>query len=313
MGLGNQGMATVRWARPWAGVRQLGQVFLLLAFVWLAACSEQPAPGYLPKELRIGVLPDESEAVLTERFAGLGRYLSSQLNQPYQLVVPEDYADLVERFAQGEFDLAYFGGMTFLQAQQRSGAIPLVMRDIDAHFSSYFLVSADAPQQSWTETNGLRLGFGSPLSTSGHLMPRYFLGQKGINPDSHFSQVQFSGAHDKTAQWVVSGEVDIGAANSQIIDSMLEDGRLDSGRIRILWETPPFADYVWAVRADLDSGFRQQLLNSFLSLSPDNPKHKTILSSLGAGGFLPASAKDFESLQGIATSLGLLDAGAHRQ
>ncbi len=285
---------------------------LMGAVLFLTACTQQPASGYVPQVLRIGVLPDENEFYLIDKFSPLGRYLSVQLKRPYELIVPKDYAELVDRFEQGDFDLAYFGGLTFLQAQERAAAVPLVMRDVDAHFSSYFLVPAGSQSQELAQTEGARFAFGSPLSTSGHLMPRYFLRDKGIEPEVFFAEVRFSGAHDRTARWVSERVVDVGAVNSQIAEEMLSDGRLGRDEVRILWETPPYADYVWAVQAGLDEAFKQALVDSFLSLSALNPQHEPILNSLGGSGFLPASRKDFVALREVAAAQGLIATGETR-
>lgn len=294
-------------------MKQVLLVALLCAAFSLSACGEQPETEYVPDILRIGVLPDESESVLNAKFSPLGQYLSSQVNRPYELVVPKDYAELVDRFEQGDFDLAYFGGLTFLQAQDRAAAVPLVMRDIDGHFSSYFIVSDDSQFRKLSEMKSMRLSFGSPLSTSGHLMPRFFLRENGIDPEAFFADVRFSGAHDRTAQWVVDGIVDVGAVNSVVVEEMLRDGRLGQQAVRILWETPPYADYVWAVRASMDEKFKHALADSFLSLSPVNPQHKSILTSLAAGGFLPASSEDFRSLRDVAVAQRLVGVREVRQ
>lgn len=278
----------------------------LLTLLLVTGCSDQPNEGYEPVVLRIGVLPDQSEAILRDRFTPLAQYLSRALQKPFELIVPVDYADLVDRFGKGQLDLAYFGGLTFLQAHARSGAVPLVMRDIDAHFTSYFLVRTDAPEPDWHGMQGLSFSFGARLSTSGHLMPRHFLLQQGIEPEGYFSEVRYSGAHDTTARLVEKGEVVMGVANSHIINKMFEAGRLSHQQVRILWETPPYTDNVWAVRPDADQAFVQRLFNGFLSLSPIDEQHAQILKPLDAGGFVPTSLDDFTALREIAISLGLL-------
>ena len=168
-------------------------------------------------------------------------------------------------------------------------------------------VGADSTAFDWQDTQGLSFSFGSRLSTSGHLMPRHFLLQQGIDPESHFSEVSYSGAHDKTARLVEKGEVALGAANSHIVDTMFETRRLDPRQVRILWGTSPYADYVWAVSPDTDQAFVQRLFNAFLALSPLDERHVQILGPLDAGGFVPASLEDFTALREIAVSVGMLE------
>jgi len=281
---------------------------LLLATGLLCAfsCSEKSSSNVLPGVLRIGILPDEDIDALVQHYAPLFRYLSEELNVSYQLTIPKSYQDLLDEFAKGSIDLAYFGGLTFLQAYHQFGAVPLVMRDIDTNFTSYFIARADMPQQTLADFKNMRFSFGSKLSTSGHLMPRYFLEKNNIKPERYFSKVIYSGQHDKTISYVVNGEVDLGAVNAKILDKLTEKKIVNPDNIRIIWETPPYTDYVWALRATFSEKTKLRLRDAFLALSPSNPRHRVILEGVGANGFLPAVVSDFNKLDEISRLLGLL-------
>ena len=154
----------------------------------------------------------------------------------------------------------------------------------------------------------MRFGFGSKLSTSGHLMPRYFMkSELQISPETFFSVVDYSGSHDKTAIKVRDGLVDLGVANSIIIKRMIAEGRLEKSELQIIWETPPFINYVWAVQKTLDEDLKNRIRDVFLGLDASKPNHKTILSHLGAMSFLPAGKRDFLSLERTARELGMLE------
>lgn len=254
----------------------------------------------LPAKLRIGVLPDESPERLLQRYAPLLDHLSEQLQITSELVIPGSYAELLSLFTEGSVDIAYFGGFTYVKAHQQAGAVPLVMRIIDTRFTSYFIVSGDNPAQTLQDLNGKTLSFGSRLSTSGHLMPRFFLQQQQIVAESFFGDIEYTGAHDKTAYRVRDGHSDVGAANAATIRAMLKDGRLVEDDIRILWETPPYADYVWAVRPEFDDESRTRLRDAFLQLTPENHRHAAILGGVNARGFIPANNDFFNDLEQIA-------------
>lgn len=285
------------------GLLAAGLIAAALAAVAVLGGPRETSIG----RLRIGVLPDEAPEILRARFAPLVHYLSDSIGLPCELVVPEDYAALVRQFADGEIGLAYFGGLTFVQAEAGAGAIPLVTRDRDLDFRSYFLVRAGNPAKSLADLKGARFAFGSSLSTSGHLMPRFFMQRDGLNPEEWFSEVRYSGAHDQTAYWVRDGDVDVGVANGLIVDAMFADGRLDRGAIRILQRTLPYTDYVWAVQPDIPDEVRTRLRDAFLALTRGRPDHAGILGRLGAGAFLPALSSDFVRLRQIAAELSLLD------
>jgi len=275
-----------------------------LILIVLAGCSE--APVQERSTLRAGVLPDRTAARLYAEYEPLFNYLSEKTGKSIELVIPEDYQDLLRLFDEGEIDLGFFGGLTFLQAQERSGAIPLVTRDIDTRFTSLFISREDAQNTKITDFKNKKLGFGSQLSTSGHLMPRYFLRTLGIEPETFFSNVIYTGAHDKTAMAVLDGTVDIGVANTLVIRQLLQTKRLGDDKIRILWETPPYTDYVWAVQAEISPNTKNKLQEAFLALSIVDETQRAILTSLGAQGYLPVRQEDFIKLRQLAIELDLL-------
>ena len=295
-----EALPAAKWSRVPAWIL-LCALFFGLAF-FLNGCGPEEG-GAVSGKLRVGVLPDEEEAELRDRYAPLLRYLSRVLDVDVELVVPRDYASMLSSFAAGELDLANFGGVTFVKANEAYGAEPLVLRDIDLKFTTFFLSRPDALRQTIEEFQGQRFAFGSELSTSGHFMPRYFMQAEGLVPERFFTSVEYSGSHDATVYWVRDGKVDLGAVNSEVVQAMLADGRLTAGEVRVVQETPPYADYVWAVQASLDPGFVSRLRNAFLDLSPSDDRNAEILSRLGAGGFLPARDSDFTRLREVVRSL----------
>ncbi|MCP4379652.1 MAG: phosphate/phosphite/phosphonate ABC transporter substrate-binding protein [bacterium] len=180
--------------------------FVLLTILCITAASVyiivQPTfrQEDAPSILRVGVLPDESVEALHQRHDALLGHLSAETRIDFELVLPPDYKELVRLFGNREVDLVYFGGLTFLRANLFHRAEPLVMRDVDSRFTSWFLVKDGDPAHDVVDFKGKAFAFGSRLSTSGHLMPRHFMKtEKHIIPEEFFSEVRYSGAHDKTA------------------------------------------------------------------------------------------------------------------
>lgn len=256
--------------------------------------------------IRVGILPDESEAILIKRYGPLLDHLAAATGLRFELVVPKDYGELLTLFGDEKVDLAYFGGLTFLKAHRQFEAVPLVMRDRDIRFRTYFLARVATAPQSLEDFRGMRFAFGSELSTSGHLMPRHFLGELGIEPERYFSEVMFSGAHDRTAMLVRDDQADLGAANAAIIDEMYADGRLDPAEIRVVSQTHPYPDYVWALQNHPSPTLRNSIMQAFLALDPADETQARILDGVDAGGFLPAAVGDFSELVAIAETQGLL-------
>lgn len=288
--------------------RALAIVWSLLATGWIAGCGGgDGGPATEAPVVRVGVLPDQIEPSLRAQYGPLLDYLDRAADVRTELVVPDSYEDLVERFRRDELDLAWFGGFTFLRSDAIGGAEPLAMRDVDLEFTSDYLVAADAPGQAIEDFAGTRFAFGPELSTSGHVMPRYFLTDAGIVPEDVFGSVVYSSGHDETARMVRDGAVDIGVANSVVVASMFRSGELSPDDVRVLTRTVPYRDYTWATQTELDDSVRRRLLDALLALDPSTEEGRAILEPLGAGGFVPATRSDFDELRAAADASGLLE------
>jgi len=203
--------------------------------------------------------------------------------------------------------MAWLGGFTFVQTKLRTNgtAIPIVQRQEDAAFTSRFITTQPSIQ-SLSDLKGKTFAFGSPSSTSGHLMPRYFLLQEGIDPARDFKRIAYSGAHDATAAFVESGRVDAGVLNASVWDKLVEQKKIDPSKVRVFATTPPYFDYNWTVRGDLDPGLIAKLTKAFLALDPDNPEHKEILALQRATKFIPTKPENYAGIENAARSAGLL-------
>jgi len=292
------------------GIRPALAIFALVLTLGALAYYFLIPRGVTPTLLRIGVLPDETPTVLHFRYAPLLERLTERTGIETKLIIPSNYKQMLGLFADDEIDLAYFGGLTYVQAEVDASAQPLVMREIDTRFTSWFIVRGDMAQLELDDFKGKKLTFGSRLSTSGHLMPRHFLHQQwGIEPESFFADVGYSGAHDTSALLVRDGKFDLGAVNATIVEEMINAGRIKADDLKIIWETPPYPNYVWATHEYLHDDLKNQLRQAFLNLDPENPDDRRILQGLNAKKFLPASAGDFSMLGQIAERLDLMGTG----
>jgi phosphonate transport system substrate-binding protein len=279
----------------------------------LMSCALLSAAAFLHPALhaqtvfRITAIPDESPTELARKAAPLVKYLESKLGMKVEFTPVTDYAASVEALANKKVDMAWFGGFTFVQANVRSGGkvIPLVQREEDEKFKSVFITS-DAAITSLADLKGKDVSFGSQSSTSGHLMPRSFLMQAGLNPDKDFKRVAYSGAHDATIAAVASGKVQAGALNISVWDKFVADKKVDTSKVRAFYTTPPYFDYNWTVHADMPAATREKLTKAFTDLSPATPEGKEILELQRATRFVPTKADNYKGIEAAARSAGLL-------
>ena len=256
---------------------------------------------------RMTAIPDESPTELARKAAPLVKYLEGKLAMKVEFTPVTDYAASVEALVNKKIDMAWFGGFTFVQANVRSGGrmIPLVQREEDEKFRSVFITS-DAAVQGLADLKGKDVSFGSQSSTSGHLMPRSYLLQAGVNPDKDFRRVAFSGAHDATIAAVASGKVQAGALNISVWEKFVADKKVDPAKVRAFYTTPPYFDYNWTVHADMPAALREKISQAFLTLSRDTAEGKAILELQRATRFVPSKADNYKGIETAARSAGLL-------
>ncbi|MBI4195781.1 MAG: putative selenate ABC transporter substrate-binding protein [Betaproteobacteria bacterium] len=257
--------------------------------------------------LRISAIPDEAPTELQRKFSKVATYLAKEVGLKVEYTAVTDYAAVVEALAAKKVDLAWLGGFTFVQARLRTGnAIPIAQRLEDEKFTSKFIANAAAGIESLADLKGRTFSFGSVSSTSGHLMPRYFLLERKINPEKDFRRIAFSGAHDATALQVESGKVEAGVLNASVWDKLVREKKVDTKKVRVIWTTPPYYDYNWTVRGDLDPGLVKKLTDAFLKLDPKNPAHKELLDLQRASRFVATRAGNYKGIEAAARSAGLL-------
>lgn len=274
-------------------------VSTLLAAAAFAAQAQQV--------FRITAIPDESPTELARKAAPLAKYLEGKLGTKVEFTPVTDYAAAVEALVNKQVDLAWFGGFTFVQANQRSGGkvVPLVQREEDEKFRSVF-ITTDPAIRGLADLKGRNLSFGSQSSTSGHLMPRSFLLAAGVDPDKDLKRVAYSGAHDATVAAVASGKVDAGALNISVWEKLVADRKVDPAKVRVFHTTPAYYDYNWSVHADMPAAQREKLARAFTELNPSTAEGKQILELQRATRFVPTRAENYKGIEAAARNAGLL-------
>jgi phosphonate transport system substrate-binding protein len=276
----------------------------LLLTIGLAALST----GALAQTIRLSGIPDENPTELQRKYQPMVQHLEQQLGVKVQYIPVIDYGAAVSALAAGKIDFAWLGGFTYVQSKVLADARPVVMRDIDRKFRSVFIANVNSGITKPEQMRGKTFAFGSKSSTSGHLFPRYFLQKEfSIDPDKDFSGPPlFSGAHDATAKMVESGKVQAGALNIEVWSRLLENHKVDKSKIVEIWTTPEYVDYVWAARKDLPPQLVEKFAKAFLMLDVKRPADRQVLDIQGAQQFVRANPQDFDVIEQVARSTGLL-------
>lgn len=267
--------------------------------------------------LRIGAIPDQDPEKLARTYGLVAERLADELGVEVEYVPVAEYSAAVELFRIGDLDLVWFGGLTGVQARlQTPGAEIVAQRDIDEAFRSVFIANASSGIEPFDDLAGLsvfdgrRFTFGSESSTSGRLMPQYFLDQVGLGPDDFDGEAGFSGSHDATIDLVASGTFEGGALNEAVWRSRVADGTVDPSQVVEVFVTPTYHDYHWITTPGFSerygAGAVDELRNVLLGLDAADPDDAAILELFNAGAFIPSEPANYTQIEEIGRTLGLI-------
>jgi phosphonate transport system substrate-binding protein len=259
-----------------------------------------------PDPLRVGLIPNQNPESVEANYEPFGDYLSEQLGREVELTVPTSYGAVVEAMVNDELDLAYFGGLTYVQARNRGDVTPLVTeinpRTGDATYRSIIIVPADSDVQEVSELEGQDFAFGSASSTSGSLYPAITLRDAGsIDYRADLGNFTYTGGHDATAQAVANGGVDGGGLEDRILYDLIEDGAVDGDSVRVIEESEPIEGYPWVVRDALSDELKEQIVQAYLDIDD-----LALLDLLRADGYERVEPEDYDYVEEQATELDLL-------
>ena len=279
----------------------------------LAACA--PAAVKPSKPFVISAIPDQDPEKLNRLYGKLAEYLTGKLGFTVVYQPVTDYTAVTNAFKTGDIDAVWFGGLTGVQARlEVPGSQAILQRDIDATFHSVFIVntaSGIAPFQDQSGLSALKgrtLTFGSDTSTSGRLMPQFYMSKAGVQLTDLKGEVGFSGSHDKTIKLVEAGTYEAGALNEQVWEARSKAGEVDLKKVQLVWRTPEFFDYHWIVRPDTDTkygaGTTQKFKQALLDLTVDVAAQKDILDLFGAKKFIETKNDNYKDIEAVGRAIG---------
>lgn len=287
--------------------------FLFALFISLTAvgCSSKSETESKPT-LKYSAIPDQNSTELIQRFEPLTKHLAKELGVEVEYVPARDYQASVEMFRNGDILLAWFGGLTGVQARVAvPGAEAIAQGKADPQYYSYFIANSSTGLEKGpdfpAEIAELSFTFGSESSTSGRLMPEYFIKENtGKSPAEFFSQpFGFSGSHDKTCELVESGRFQTGVVNYKVYNKRVANGDLDPEVCKVIWKTPFYADYNFTAHPDLDKtygeGFTKRLQDVLIKIEDED-----LLSALPRERLIPARTEEFDGIKAVAKELGMI-------
>lgn len=287
-------------------------ITLLMLIIVLGACSQEESSEKTQSEIqtifKIGAIPDQNAADLNRSMDAVADYLEKETNLQVEFVPSVDYAALVTAFERGEIHLAWFGGLTGVQARNLvKEAEAIAQRPRDEEFHSVFIAQKNLSLSGLEDLKGLSFTFGSESSTSGHLMPRSFLMEAGVIPEQDFNGVpNYSGSHDKTYKLVESGTYHAGALNEAVWESAVAEGKVDVNKVEVFYTTPAYFDYNWTINKVDDvfgKGTKSKITTALLSMGEEQ---KVVMDLFQTDKFIPTNNENYSAIEEVAKQLGII-------
>lgn len=261
-------------------------------------------------EFKFTAIPDQNTARLQQRFDQVAEHLSAQLGFKVSYVPVKSYSASVQAFKNNGVQMAWFGGLSGVQARLAvAGSKAIAQGEEDKHFTSYIIAHHST---GLTDTTAFPAGiagrtftFGSKGSTSGRLMPEYYISKHfGRSVEDIFTRVGFSGDHSKTIALVQTGSYEIGAVNFKVWEKELAAGKIDTSKVSVIWQTPEYPDYNWTVRGDVDAvygaGVTEQIQKVLISIT--DPK---LLNAFPRKSFIPADNSMYHPILETGKAIGI--------
>lgn len=267
-----------------------------IVVLFISLAGTVPAFG-ADNSITLALTPD---GLSPEQRVPLQNYLKQHMGREVKLVTLGSYAATLDGLSSGSIDFACVGGVTYVRGRAKIGIVPLVQRSSDLQFHAVVIANTSKPIYSLSDLKGKKFAFGDITSTSGHIMPYLEMKRAGINPGTDF-EVRYSGEHPATVKLVEMGIVDAGAVDESVFNSMIKEGRADRNKLRVIYTSKPFVDYVYVARRGISEAEREKFAAALLALREG--KNDDVLALLRASKFVRASDEEYAPIREAAHEL----------
>lgn len=263
-----------------------------------------PPSGFT--RLRLGLVPFLSKETMLAAHQRLADHLSKTLSVPVELHAADSYADAIERMASGEFDVVELSPLVYAQATTRLKLKALVQTIADGSTtaSGYIFVRDDSPRRTIEDLRGASFGFVDPMSTSGSLLAKKVLKDRGLDWKTDLSRSEYLGNHEAVLMAVLEGRVDAGATYQGSFAALRRAKGVDPLSFRVIAKTIRTPRDIFCVRPELSTEISDAVASSLLALNGRDRAGREILGPLSLNGFRPADDHSYDEVRAIARELG---------
>lgn len=276
-----------------------------------SSANAQGGGAEMPDPLVMGLIPAESNQDVLRDYEALVEYLSEELGVEVEPYTATDYSGIIEAMRSGEVDLAWFGPLSYVLAEEVAGAeavaVPYEVEGEEPTYKSVLLTQAGNDEiQAVEDLAGKTFSFVDPASTSGNLYPRKVMRDAGINPETDLAEARFAGGHDASILAVANGTVDAGASWDGQLQEMIDAGVVEEDAVKVIAESEPIPKDPVAVRGDLPEEAKKRIQEAFLNANAETVGAGN-LGSEGAIGYQETSDERYDGVRELVDEMELTE------
>ncbi len=259
-----------------------------------------------PSSLNIAMIPSQNSDEQKQQRELLADYLEEKLGLPVNIQIPQDYDTAIDLIAEGKVQMAYLGPFSYVKAKQRNPKLEPIVAYIDRRtgrpwYTSTIVANTQSGIKTVEDLKGKRFGFVNQSSTSGYLVPLSHLVSQNIDPERDFTEVQYTGSHNKNAAALEAGKVDAVGINKPTYLKAQKSGQLSPEKYQVLWESDPIPNAPIVISRELPADFRSNLQKALINAPPD----MAALSGAKSDGYTLVQDRDYEPIRELQNILGI--------
>jgi phosphonate transport system substrate-binding protein len=271
-----------------------------------AAAPDCPRNG----TVQLAAIPAEDTTQLAPILARLGKLIAARLDCEVVVQFGTSYTAAIEAMRAHRAEVAMFGAFSYVLAHQVAGAEAVATyAGPDGKPGSYFATITTwrgSGLQTLQDVKGKSFAFADPASTSGHLIPSYALRKAGIDPEKDIHAF-YTGSHTASFEALRNHKVPAGELNSVAIAGAQALGVYQESDYLTLWKSDPIPNGPFAVRGDLEPGFKARLTHVLqtLDISSMPPQDMKFLGRAKSHAFAAIDDHTYDGIRDVVSILHL--------
>lgn len=281
----------------------------LLLFVVITTSSElkERELGSRYNPIRLYFTPSVDAKTITTNAKELTAFLEAETGYYFVTAVPSSFIAVVEAFGTKKADIAIINTFSYLMSNEKYGAqalLRVVRRGGQTSYKGQIITQVDSGIDSIQDLEGKKMAYVDPSSTSGYILPKFLLMQKGIQP----SDETFAMKHDNVVTMVYQGQVDAGATfysppdpvTGQMLDArmrVLQQFPDVEKKIKIIAFTPEIPNDPVVFRKDLPQEMKDKVVNALLKFVSTPEGVKALGRIYSVEGLVKTTDADYDILR----------------